>query len=1392
MKKIKLSAMMLCMTGCLAASAVLSPETTLTKARAGSSIEKTSRITQSSAERHHAQPLPDPGIRSLENGISAPKVPTMRTADASEANLFGSVLSDNSFVSITATNGISLSKLGTFPDVLNPNGGGVFIGDNKYIVCEYDASPYITANYVTLFSFDGETITKDSSTMFMDEEAWSATDMAYDPGSKTIYGYFTLNDDMPSFFGKLDSKYAPVKISNSINLVAMACDNSGALYAINVSGELLSVDKATGDTSKIGQTGVTPGSSGSAAFGADGKLYWANWSSSDGCRLYYVDTTGGSASLVGAMPDGKQIAGLCSYSNKIAAVPAAPTDAALDFEGDALSGKIRFTIPVNLANGTSGEGQASWSVATAGVTVQQGQAAYGSVVEAPVSVSAAGEYTFNIVISNENGSSPDAKLTGWIGPDNRNVLTPPFNYTFENESQLNDFTILNVNNDKKTWKFYQNRVKIEYNSSMAMDDWLITPPVLLEAGSLYEFSGLFSCWPDSEERFEVMLGTSPTSEAMTVTVIPKTTILTEFNKPETFTGKIKVSVSGKYFIGIHGCSDEDKNALFLHSFAMSAGKSAAAPGAPADLTVTPGANCALEAEISCKAPEADINNNAIDELAKLEILRDGEVIYTENNVTPGQQINYTDRSEDLTNGNHTYSVRAYNEAGVGDSAQAEVYIGVRVPAKPASASFRQTSAGEVKVTWDKVTADENGNAIPEEFIRYALIIVANGQSSIVKDDLTSTSYSYKLCEPDAPQDLYYYGVRAMTDAGFSDAALTDMLPVGKSYILPFRESFANAGVSHVWGTKRLSGVTTAWNIYPSQPSLPAQDGDNGFAAMSGSAPNDEAILSSGNIDVEGIAPELSFWYYKFGTECQNTIDLLIDSGDGELKSVLSKTLSGEQGWTKAKISLVPYIGKTIRIAFDGKIVTHTNISIDNIVVREAYENNLSVASFTVPAEFKPDTDYEITLDVVNNGSTKAENWKAELLLSGNVVATANGQTLNEDALATLKFPVRHNVTSPASLSYSARVVYDKDEDQSDNETAAQASSLLLNQWPAPTELTATAEGQDVSLSWAQPASPENAQITEGFEDWTHLSTTATDGWTLLNLDSALAGGFQGTPLEGVDNMAIGFFALDFTADPLNSNSTFTPKSGNKCMASMYGYDSSTGRAVANDDWLITPELDGSAQNVSFYAKSYSAEYSETFQVLYSTTDTKSESFTKIKEVANVPGDWTKYEYEIPEGAKYFAIRCVSMDAFLFMVDEVSYISAAGVDLELKGYNVYRDGARITDSPMSSLSFTDKGSSTNDHIYHVSAVYDRGESAPARVEYIGSNGVETITGADFRVYSDCGDIVIENAEGLQTVIMLADGKIIRNTVQHGPIGRYAVTPGLYLVGIGSHTVKVMVN
>lgn len=1366
------------------------PQEPATLRKANSRPMKTMRLGESKPGKPQSHPrqLPVKGLRTFATGMAAP-APAFAIA-TDNANLLGTDLDAKTFLTVPLNSATGFTDIYTNDTKLVANSGAVLAGD-KYINIEYDSNGYFSATYVYIHNFDGENLSYSDYKFFYDEDEFYCTDLAYDPVTKNIYGYFTEPYESREFFGRLDANYKCQSIAVVEGWNSMACSPSGVLYGINVEGNLYKIDKTNGASTLIGFTGQMPYYQGSAAFGADGKLYWTVFNRNEESMLYEVNTDTGAATLVRNL-GGRHIVGLCTVASPAAGIPQAAENVRLDFEDNSLAGNLLFDIPANLADGTPGLGMASWAVSTSGVSIASGQAAYGTTVTVPVSVQQAGEYTFSISLSNEEGAAANTSFTGWIGEDNRTTLVPAFEYTFPSADALDGFTIINANNDNKAWEWYSNRVRIEYNSNKPMDDWLITPPIRLEAGRLYEFSADLST--NSEvERMEIMLGDKANVESMTTTVVPAFEFNTSYNTPNTYKGTVRVTRSGNYHIGFHGCSDEDKYTIYLHSFSFDAGKSSAAPGAPTAMSVTPAADGALSADIRLTAPLTDINGENITDLTKVEISRGDEVIYTASQVEPGQTVSYTD-SNVPADGEYTYTATAYNGVGAGAPASATAYIGVRTPAAPAKASFRQTSPGQVTVSWDAVSTDENGNPIAADKITYAVISVINGESAIVAQDITDTSYSYKVCEPDAPQDLIYYGVRAVTSAGFSEATRTDMLPVGKSYEMPFHESFANGAITYVWGTKLLAGYQTKWGIYNSQSTLPAQDDDNGFAGMSGSGVGDSAQLSSGNISLEGAQnPELTFWYFSMGPDGKNTIDVLIDEGSGTLVKKLTVTCGGPaQQWYKARIPLAAYAGKTIRFAFQATLESHTTVAIDNIAIREAIADNLSVATFNVPQSMTPDTDYTLTVGIANNGANAAEGWSVELLLNGEVAATSAGKQLAANAVTTIEFPVRHNVTSPKTLKYQARVVYAADMDDSDNLSAEKAAELKINDFPAPENVTASRSNDNVSLSWNAPTIEAGGSgITQDFESQTHLSQTAPEGWTLLNLDEGKAGGVSDLPLEGIDGFRVGFFTIDFKDASIGGNTTFAAHSGSKFMASMYSYDDND-KPVANDDWMITPRLNGEQQTVSFFARSYSGQYPESFEVLTSSTDTKASSFESVATVKNVPQAWTEYTYNLPAGTRYFAIRCISNDCFLFFVDDVTFIPEEGAELSVAGYNIYRDGVKVNSAPVADTNYTDTGAGTADHIYHISAVFNRGEGAPASVVYKSDSGIADADAGSIAINSMRGAIRVSGAEGMPVIITASDGKVAAGTAAAPAEMRVNLPAGVYVVKAGRKVAKVLVK
>ncbi|MCI7044830.1 MAG: choice-of-anchor J domain-containing protein, partial [Prevotella sp.] len=269
--------------------------------------------------------------------------------------------------------------------------------------------------------------------------------------------------------------------------------------------------------------------------------------------------------------------------------------------------------------------------------------------------------------------------------------------------------------------------------------------------------------------------------------------------------------------------------------------------------------------------------------------------------------------------------------------------------------------------------------------------------------------------------------------------------------------------------------------------------------------------------------------------------------------------------------------------------------------------------------------------------------------------------------------------------------------------------------------------------------------------------------------------------------AMAYIVMDASHDGFNQS--FAAHSGNKYLGS---FAATTG---PNNDWMISPELSGDAQTISFWAKTYTLQYgAESFEVLYSTTGKAVEDFTLVEAVDQVPNEWTEYSYNLPAGAKYFAIRCTSNDKFIFLVDDVTYVpaNAAQQELSLIGYNVYRDGVKVNAEPVAEPSFIDATAAEGSHTYVVTVVYDKGESKASNAVVVEvTTGINTVSGKNIIVASGKRFIGLTNAEGMDVIITNADGR----TVFSGNVENSAtisVAPGTYIVKVGNTIVKALVK
>jgi limonene-1,2-epoxide hydrolase len=211
---------------------------------------------------------------------------------------------------------------------------------------------------------------------------------------------------------------------------------------------------------------------------------------------------------------------------------------------------------------------------------------------------------------------------------------------------------------------------------------------------------------------------------------------------------------------------------------------------------------------------------------------------------------------------------------------------------------------------------------------------------------------------------------------------------------------------------------------------------------------------------------------------------------------------------------------------------------------------------------------------------------------------------------------------------------------------------------------------------------------------------------------------------------------------------------------------------AADHWLISPELPGTAQTISFYAKQISSVDQsaesfygyETFEVLASSTDNNPTSFTKVADGTISSDDWAEFTASLPAGTKFFAIRHTSTDIFGLLIDDVKF--SANTTATVASFNIYYNNEKIATVEGDKTTYTvaaDKvevGTQT----FGVSAVYANGAESrvtTATIEIV--TGIEQIAadGKPVDVYSIDGKLIRNQAKSLDGLkgLYIVNGKKI---------------------------------
>lgn len=1048
--------------------------------------------------------------------------------------------------------------------------------------------------------------------------------------------------------------------------------------------------------------------------------------------------------------------------------------------------------------------------------------------EAQLSVSETGNYYFGFHCTSEVAKSGNPKLCNFSVKICENpVIVPekysevPCSYTMcKNSDAAANYIVIDADEDGKTWKPCGMTSGSVCTKSVGdtQNDWLITPAVHLMPGVAYSLSYKegFSQTTGKEDRLAVYAGTAPTVEAMTLTVLPAHSYTNrEANEVKTV---FTVDKEGYYYFGFHCTSAQATTGWArISDFAIAESSEKIVPPAAGSLEVTAAPLGELKATVKYTAPTVNADGEPLTQISKVIVTTNWAFKTEFSDVVPGGE--YTFETTDVYN-------NAYNRfeavAYLGDEAGEPVLLTDMFfgPDNPLPVTDVKAVLSDdfktVTLTWEPVgEVGEKGGYVDVSKVVYYVFDAFGSyyDPALISTSETSVVFDYSGA---AEQDFVAYQVTAGVDETYySLETNSNIVVIGQPEALPFYESFADGYYSQMWVVDPESqGQVMNGTVYDNELQtnsdadegvepeyLNSHDADNGFFLFMPIDINSSYGFYSAKVSLAGAEkPVLEFWYQGKGS----VLDTKIGVDGAELETVSSIDLKENptDDWTLARIDLTPYKSANyIQVGVMLRAIHNTDENIwsvpfDNLRIIDLKDEAIRVSAVSIPETVKAGESIPVTMTLENIGVNTLSAAQVAVSVDGEEVAPvvfddfAPGKVISAKVDVPTSLLSDDNVDIVASAMTSAENVA---------ETASQTVAVKFPVFPMPTDVAATVNGADVELAWTAPEFGEltkPAVVSEDFENPDYEPFTYRDfgGFQFVDMDGRTNYSF----LDDVNNpyrsrpMAYQLFNPELAGVPEEYMQDCPVHSGNTMLVAW----STDGQ---NANLLISPELTGAAQTISFWGRGFTNAPSmcETFSVWVSDTDTDIKSFTQIKEVENypenniVPEEWTEFKVALPEGTKYFAILHDAYDSYALFLDDFTFETAGvlPVDTELTGYNVYCNGEKLAESVETSAVHTPEAEGT--YSYRLSAIYNHGESraaAPVEVELVSDAIAEIASGITVECHNHV--LTVKAPEGTPVSVIDLAGRVL--ATGSGSMNVTLPANGVVLVAAGSHTAKVAVK
>ena len=397
--------------------------------------------------------------------------------------------------------------------------------------------------------------------------------------------------------------------------------------------------------------------------------------------------------------------------------------------------------------------------------------------------------------------------------------------------------------------------------------------------------------------------------------------------------------------------------------------------------------------------------------------------------------------------------------------------------------------------------------------------------------------------------------------------------------------------------------------------------------------------------------------------------------------------------------------KTVNLHFDSNGLDDKTVKQADVIVSASNFSEPMVIPVRLTVDYSSESEYP----AVTSLSAKADDsyrvalsWE-QPLTERNVsdyLIYRNGRLLakNVDALS-----YTDEIPAYGRQTYSVTTVY------SDGFRVASESveiEVCDPSWGVPVaNLSARVVARrNVKLAWdATPEIPD--AFVDDFERYEPFDVDKIGDWTLIDGDRAWT--YENNnidfPNEG-ERMAGMVFNPSKTSP---AASIELPEGSRQALAFFSGKT----QLLANDNWLISPAFSMRRDGILRFEAStpYPNYGKEQLMVGYSVSGTDRDDFVWLDKVLSVESGWSEFVYDIPAETRHIAFRHLGIETFMLLIDNV-YAGPVDNMTSVEGFNVYRDGQRLTDAVTAGSSYSDYGLADGDYRYSVETVYSNGARA----------------------------------------------------------------------------------